>query len=353
MKKWLFLLTFLVLMPIVFAEDNNLIVSFHASGGNESVSINLVEMLKNPGPFKYSDVVNVKIVIENGIAKITPKDPKWVGIEDIIFAPIGAEIKPPAETEAQHQLRAARAARKNITISKDQMDTAMGEFIHQSFFLVTRNLTAQPINITGFVSKNSVNLEINGEVNLSIIMGADRKSASPKFVVDMYEKSANLTLAPYEDPSNWQVYLVFELFIAAIIVVFAYFYTGYAQDLWVEFMAETKTVETKSVSVSIKRGYSAKLFSIKSRIPKEDAKSLSKNTMDLMNSFFSEYVRVTFPGKDRVVDKLIRNGANKAVQNAVSDLYESYNEMMYSGKEPSKAAVSSFISKAGAIIRAV
>ncbi len=350
MKRGLLIVAFLLLLPFVSAAGT-FTVSFHAIGGNESISLDLVKLLDNPGPFKHGPVKNVVISIEAGIATISPKDPAWVGIEDIIFAPFDVEIRP--ETEEEREVKLARTARRNITVSKYDLDTALGEFIHQSFYVIARNLTGEPINITGFITEDAVSIEVNNEVSLNMTFGKNMKSLAPEFMIDVHDRSANISLGTYEEPSSLPFYIIVALFVVALVVIFAYFYTGYAQDMLSEFLAETKTVETKSVSVSVKRHYLAKLSSLKLRLDKEDSRYVVKEAMGLVNEFFSQYLRVAFPGKDKVLGKLVRRGASKAAQNAVLALYEDYGGMMYGKGDIAKGNASAFISKANGVLRQV
>lgn len=350
MKRGLLIVAFLLLFPLVLA-DEVFTVSFHSLGGNQSMSLDLVKLLKNTGPFKYSPVENVIIKIENGIVTILPKDPAWAGIEDIIFAPVGVEIKP--ETNETRALNMARAARRNITVSKYDLDTAFGESIGQSFYVLARNLTREPINITGFITKDTVSLEMNNEVSLNITNAKNRRSLAPEFIIDVHDRNANLSLAEYEEPSSLPFYIIVSLFMFALVVIVAYFYTGYAQDMFTEFIAETKDVDAKSVSASMKRQYLAKLLSLKSRLAKEDPKSIVKDAMDLVNEFFSQFLRISFPGKERIIDKLIRKGAGKSVQKAISALYDDYGGMMYGKGSMTKSNASAFISQAIDAVRQV
>ena len=350
MKKGLFLLALLFAVSLVSAAGT-FTVSFHAIGGNESISLDLVKLMDNPGPFKHGPVKNVVVSIEGGIATISPKDPAWVGIEDIIFAPFDVDIRP--ETEEERGTKLARAARRNITVSKYDLDTALGEFIHQSFYIIARNLTGEPINITGFITEDAVSIEVNNEVSLNMTFGKNMKSLAPEFIIDVHDRGANISLAAYEEPSSLPFYIIMALFVVALVVIFAYFYTGYAQDMFSEFLAETKTVETRSVSVSVKRHYLAKLSSLKLRLDREDSRSVVKEAMGLVNEFFSQYLRVAFPGKDKVIGKLVRGGASKSAQNAVLTLYDDYSGMMYGKGDIAKGNASAFISKANSVIRQV
>ena len=350
MKRGLLIVAFLLLLPFVMA-DEIFTVSFHSLGGNQSMSLDLVKLLKNTGPFKYSPVENVIVKIENGIVTIMPKDSAWTGIEDITFAPIGVDIK--LETNETRELKQARAARRNITVSKYDLDTAFGEFIGQSFYVIARNLTGEPINISGFITKDTVSLEVNNEVSLNITNSKNRRSLAPRFIIDVHDRNANLSLAEYEDPSSLPFYMIVALFVFALVVITAYFYTGYAQDMFIEFLAETKTVDTKSAAVSAKRQYLAKLLSLRSRLAKEDPKSIAKEAMDLVNEFFSQYLRISFPSKDRVIDRLVHKGADKSMQSAVSALYDDYGSMMYGKRVITKGNASAFISKAISTVRQV
>lgn len=165
----------------------------------------------------------------------------------------------------------------------------------------------------------------------------------------MHDKNANLSLAPYQEPSNWQFYFLVGLLIAALIVVFAYFYTGYAQDVLGAVVSDEEKVKKKSASSDLKRKIHAKLSALKEHAATNPQDAL-KEAMGIVDGFFSSYLHIAFVTKEKVLDKLARRGKNDGLQNLVSSLYDDYANMVYGNKGLSKASVSAFISKAGGII---
>lgn len=344
MKRWLILVVLLFFIPVVAAASNQFAVSFHGIGGNQSISLDLVKYLNNPGPFKYSPVKNVNIVIENGIATITPKDFSWAGIEDIVFAPVGVEIIPP-ETEEQHE---ARVARRNITVSKEELDTSLGSMIDDSFYVIAGNLSGEQINISGFLSEKEISLEINDEVSLNISLLNERKSLNPEFIIDIHDRSKSLSLPDYREPSNFLFYVIVFLVVAAFVVVSAYFYTGYAQQIFRVVSVQEKRQSKSNVKAGIKRSYLSKVKSLQSRVGSDKPKVVLKDAMALLNEFFSVYFRISSPSKDKVIEKMSKKGVDTG---KVESVYGNYASMAYGKVDISKGKVSSFISDVEAIIR--
>ncbi len=346
MKKRLLLLFLLLAMPFVLAEDT-FTISFHSIGGNASITLDLVRYLNNSGPFKYSPVENVNIAIGKGIATITPKDPAWVGIEDITFAPIDVEIKPPKKDESKFVI----GAKRNITISDAEIDTSLGPLVEPSFYLITGNRSAEQINISGFVAKDSLSVELNNEVSLNISLGENSRSLSPKFVIDVHSKKDNLTLAEYEEPSSWPVYAVLLFILVCAVAVFGYFYTGYGQDVLGAMVPSEPAAVKKSASSANKRSAELKLSGIGAHLTSRDAKDSLKQALSIMESFLSDYLHLAFVSQSRIVSKLSKQGASASVQGRINSVYEEYSDMVYGEAVVSKAKVSAFISKVNAVIR--
>ncbi len=351
MKKWMILFLCMLSFPLVFAMDNTFSISFHGIGGNQSISINLADYMAGGGPYKYAPVENLNIVIENGIATISPKDPEWRGIEDVIFAPIGVEIKAPTGKPGAFLNATGTRVRRNLTVSKWQLDTAMGDAVSKSFFIITGNLTNEPLNISGFLSKNSVRLDINDELSLNISVNKNSRSYNPGFSIDVHNKETNLSLAQYEEPSNWLFYGLAGLILAALVIIVAYFYTGYAQDvLSAAVSKEEKPAENKSVTAEAKRRAQIRLATIRKKIDLSPEGAL-KEAMGVVNGFFSSYLHMTFVSKDKIVDKLAKKGKGGALQESVASLYDDYAGLAYGKKGISKSGVSAFISKASNVMR--
>lgn len=347
MKRGLLLLVLLFVVPFSLAVDS-FMVSFHSLGTNESITIDLVKYLNNPGPFKHSQVENVNIIIDNGKAIIMPKDPKWVGIEDIIFAPIGVEIQVP-ETPEEKEERLARQGRRNVTISKEDLDSSLGPLVSESFFSFTSNMSGEPINITGFLSKDSISLDINDEVSFNISLAEARKTYGPGYVIDVHTRKKDLYLPSYEIPSEIAFYALFALFLASLVILVAYFYTGYAQGVFKAMVVQERRVTKKESLTILKRSAEAKLLSIKKR--NLQSKAVLKEAMAVVNEFFSGYLHVSYVSKDRVLSRLSKAKAPSSLIKAVASLYEDYYEMMYGKEEPSKQQISDFMLKTSDLIR--
>lgn len=381
MKRVMILVSILLLLPLVSAEgdsgvlgnmtisadlakyveqletskyvavgDDTFTMSFHSLGTNQTISIDLFQYLDHPGPFKFSPVENVNIVIENGVVTIWPKDPNWVGIEDIVFAPLGVEIKKVILTPEEIEYELARAERRNITVSKYELDTSLGPMIDESFYTIAAGLTDEPVVISGFLAKDEVSLEINDEVSLNISMRGDSASLNPEFSIDVHSSEEGLSLPYYEETTNWLFFLLIGLFVFSVIVVFAYIYSGYAQQVLGALVVHEKKIERSAVSAVLKSDALAGLSALRSELSKDNAKSVLKRSMGAVSSFFSDSLHISFVSKRKIVKKLVKKG-NKALSSQVSSLYVDYDAMMYGKVEVTKARVSAFVSKAYGIVR--
>lgn len=90
--------------------------------------------------------------------------PYWRGDQAPVTKPGGAEYN--------------ISANNKITVSKEELDTALGDMIDNSFFIIAGNLTKEPVNISGFLANDSLNLEINNEVSLNISIKRQAKPES-------------------------------------------------------------------------------------------------------------------------------------------------------------------------------
>lgn len=385
MKRVLILLAILFLLPLVSAADNYSLqsllgnrtvsadlakyveqvsaskyvaveggvftMSFHSLGTNQTISIDLFKYIDHQGPFKFSPVENVDIVIENGIATIWPKDPNWVGIEDIVFAPLGVELRKVPLTPGEVEYELARAVRRSITVSREELDSSLGPMIDETFHTLAAELTGKPIEIAGFLAEDEVSLEINDEVSLNISMRADSASFNPEFSIDVHDKKGGLSLPYYEEPVNWLFFLLVCLFVASVIVVFAFFYTGYAQDVFGAIVYQKKRYGREDVSASLRGNALARLSAFRNGLSADNARSVLKKAMGSVDSFFSDCLHISFVSRDKVVRKLSKKKDDKALGSQVASLYDDYAAMMYGKTEITKARVSAFISKAAGIVR--
>ncbi len=348
MKKVLLVLLFLLLSSSVFALDT-FPVSFHSSGFNESISLDLVRYLKHPGPFKHTPVENVRVVIEEGIATISPIDPDWMGIEDIVFAPIGVELEAPElKNETQKLLE-----RRNVTVSREEIDAALGPLIDQSFFVLAGGLSGEQINISGFLGDDSLELDINDELSLNISSAEDSRSLSPSFMVDIHDQSKDLSLAEYSEPYNWLFLFVVLFLVFSCIVVFAYFYTGYAQGIFSSIVTQESKHERQVVLHSFKRKALQELLAVKGKLPKGNAKQELKAAKAVLDEFFRSCLHTADVSRGEILERLEKRGVGRSLRNEVGDLYDDYAAMQYGKKKISRQSVSSFVAKAHSVMHSL
>ncbi|MFH0752197.1 MAG: hypothetical protein V1914_01215 [archaeon] len=345
MKRVLLLLIFLLILPVASALDT-FPVSFHSSGLNESISLDIAKYLKHSGPFKHTPVEHVNIFFDGGIAIITSKDPAWQGIEDIIFAPIGVELRVPEPVNRTERVSKWR----NITISKTEIDSALGSEIDRSFYVLAGDLEGEKINISGFLSDDSLSLNINDEVSLNLSLNGD-KGLSPEFLIDVHDLRSDLTLADYSEPFNWLFLIIVVFLIFSCVVTAAYIYTGYAQNVFRVMVDQEKKEDKKVMSSAFKRKAKQNLLGVKSGLSEGNSKDVLKKAEGILDEFFSGYAGIAAKDKDELFKKLERKKVSRAIQKEIKVLYDDYASMMYGDKKISKQTVSVFVRKAHDTIR--
>lgn len=327
--------------------ENRLSLEFHAVTGTDVIVLDLKRYFGRMAPFVASGTEHVNVTIDpaTGVATLAAFDPEWRGIEEVIFA-----TAPEFLTVEEKVKKYLPPRKRNLTIlnlSEDKIALIHEAFTQQQFETLIGNLSAEPVDITSFLSNSSLALDLNEEVIINFSMGEE---AGAEIDFGFKIRSTNLTIPFYREPNQ---ILYFTLALLAIGIAMAgslYLYYNLRMPLKEVFLAPKKAAKATKVP-SYKKAAKAKLKYIKKRIGKEKPSKLYREAVMLMNRFLAKAYSIRSADEEKISKQLDRHGAKEGTKAKVYAFMADYKNKIYTSKEIKDSDVHNVISYIESVLR--
>lgn len=324
--------------------ENRLSVEFHSVSGEDRVTLNLPEYFGGKSNFAASDTEHVNVEIDaNGIATLSAKDPSWRGIEEVVFA---ISLDYLTETEKPKKF-APRARDLSEITSKDKIALISDAFTQEQYETVVGNLNKEPVVITSQLYEDSLSVDLNREVTIDF--SSDKNSVVPKVNFDFHAKEGNITLAPYEPPSDMLFLSLLIIGAGTILVLVFYLHYAITGPLKTA-MAPKKAPAPVSKASQYKGDAASKIKNIKKRLGKESPAKLYKETVLTMNSFIAKSFKVSGANLDMAGKKLDTYGVSGGLKSDILSYLTEYREAVYKASGITRENAETLISLAESII---
>ena len=325
--------------------QNRMSIEFHSVSGEDRVTLNLPEYFGGKANFVASRTEHVNVEIDsNGMATLSPKDPSWRGIEEIVFAIsldyLTAKEKP--------KIYVPRIRNLSAITSKDKIALISDAFTQEQYEAVVRDLKKQPIVISSQLYEDALSVDLNREITINF--SSDKNNIMPKVSFDFHSKEENITLATYEQPSDILFLSLLIIGVGTILVLVFYMHYAITGPFNHALFAHKKAVVPVSKASQYKGEAASKIKNIKKRLGKESPSKLYKETLLVMNSFITKSFRVSGADIDMADKKLDTYGVSGGLKSDIISYLTEYREAVYRASEIKKENVETLISMAESII---
>ncbi|MFH1065984.1 MAG: hypothetical protein V1734_05760 [Nanoarchaeota archaeon] len=325
--------------------ENRLSIEFHSVSGEDKVVLNLPEYFGGKANFVASKTEHVNVDIDsNGIATLSPKDPTWRGIEEVVFA-ISLDYLTEEEKPKQYVPRVRELS--EIT-SKDKIALISDAFTQEQYETVVGNLKKEQVVISSQLYEDSLSVDLNREVTIDF--SSDKNSVVPKVSFDFHAKEGNITLASYEQPSDMLFLSLLIIGVGTILVLVFYMHYAITGPLKPALFAPKKAPAPVSKASQYKGDAASKIKNIKKRLGKESPAKLYKETVLTMNSFITKSFKVSGADIGMAGKKLDTYGVSGGLKSDILSYLTEYREAVYKASEITKENVETLISLAESII---
>ncbi|MEK6864304.1 MAG: hypothetical protein AABX27_03360 [Nanoarchaeota archaeon] len=325
--------------------ENRMSIEFHSVSGEDKVVLNLPEYFGGKANFVASKTEHVNVEIDsNGMATLSPKDPTWRGIEEVVFA-ISLEYL--TETE-KPKTYVPRVRELSEITSKDKIALISDAFTQEQYETVVGSLSKEPVVISSQLYEDALSIDLNKEVTINF--SSDKNSIIPKISFDFHAKEGNITLAKYEQPSDTLFLSLLILGVGTILVLVFYLHYAITGPLKSAMFAPKKAPAPASRASQFKGEAASKIKNIKRRIGKESNSKLYKEALLVMNSFITKSFRVSGANIEAAETKLDTYGVSGSLKSDILSYLTEYREAAYRASEIKEENVETLISLAESII---
>lgn len=326
--------------------ENRMSIEFHAVSGNDTIQLNLVDYFGRKANFVAAKTQHIRVEISSdGIATLTPFDPDWRGIEEVVFAI--AEEYLDDETEKQPKIFVPRIRDLTEVTSKDKIALISDAFTQEQYETIVGNLAKEPVVIASSLSEDALSVDINNEATIDFSM--EEKSTLPSVALDFHTKQENITLAEYRQPGDTIFLALVILGIGTILILGFYVHYLVSGPLRSSLFAPKKK---EAVKLSIdKSGAAAELKQIRRMLGKQTPSKAYKDTLLAMNSFLSKSFRLKGLSAEQAEKKLDHYGIEAGLKSDILSYLTDYREAAYRSSELTRQDAESLISFAESILR--
>lgn len=326
--------------------ENRMSIEFHAVSGNDTIQLNLPEYFGRKANFVAAKTEHIRVDIDSdGIATLTPFDPGWRGIEEVVFA-ISEEFL--NKTEKQPKIYVPRLRNLTEVTSKDKIALISDAFTQEQYDTIVGNLSREPVVISSALSQDALSLDINKEVTINFSMD-QRRSTMPIVSLDFHTKQENITLAQYQQPSDTVFLALIILGIGTIFILGFYIHYIVSGPLKPMLFAPKKK-EAPKLSID-KSGAVAELKQIKRMLGKQTPAKTYKDTLLMMNSFLSKSFRLKGLSAEQAEKKLEHYGIESGLKSDILSYLTDYREAAYRSSELTREDAETLISFAESILK--
>lgn len=353
MKKLVLLALFALLIYPAAAQtepeapstvENSMSIEFHAVSGNDKIQLNLVDYFGRKADFVAAPTEHVTVEIDsNGIATLSPKDPGWRGIEEVVFAISKESLEKPEAPK----IYVPRDRDLTEITSKDKIAIVSDAFTQEQYETIIGSLAKEPVVIASSLSGGALSLDLNREATINFSMQG--KSTLPAVSLDFHTKQENITLAEYEQPSDALFLALAALGIGTILILGFYIHYIVSGPLKSMMPAQKKKLLAKP-AIDKSDAY-ARLKQIKRMLGKETPDKAYKDTLLMMNSFLSKSLKLKGLSPEQAEKRLVSYGIESGLKSDILSYLTDYREAAYQSSKLTKEDAESLISFAESILR--
>jgi hypothetical protein len=360
MKRGLFILILLLIVPIVLAQEelvstveNQLSLEFHAVSGNDIITLDLPRYFGKDANFVSNNPVNVEVTIDpvTHFATLKSKDPEWRGIETVVFATETKYLEDDGEKKGFILPYAPTKEKLLLNVSKDQVALETDAFTQMQFETVLGNLTGEPIDIKTFITNNSLSLEINNELLFNISFENDKPKLNMMWQL---RPNQNMTVGYYSEKPDILTFTLIIFILFAFVVLILYVIYGYSDQIKETIFApKILRTDVRNRILKNKKEAKNKLTLIQKRVGKEKLSKLYKECNDVMNKFLAKGLGITGADSQKVRDKLNKIGIGVGAAAQITNFMVERKTKLFEGRDLTEDDLNNYISFLKSILRKI